>query len=102
MFYLEILSNAFIFSSHFHPGECLAQSFVCDWVARHQVLVSPLCMPLYPGCTHWCVFLPQAVKQVYLHFWLEQCSCICMKEKMSGVVVGHTRQCKRVASQHVN
>lgn len=46
MFYLEILSNAFIFSSHFHPGECLAQSFVCDWVARHQVLVSPLCMPL--------------------------------------------------------
>lgn len=56
MFYLEILSNAFIFSSHFHPGECLAQSFVCDWVARHQVLVSPLCMPLFPGCTHWCVF----------------------------------------------
>lgn len=25
-----------------------------------------------------------------------------MKEKMSGVVVGNTRQCKRVASQHGN
>lgn len=47
-------------------------------------------------------FLPQAVKQVYLHFWLQQCYCICMKEKMSGVVVGNTRQCKRVASQHGN
>lgn len=56
MFYLEILRNSFIFSSHFHPGECLAQSFVCDWVACHQVLVYSLCMPLYPGCTHWCVF----------------------------------------------